>query len=155
LAERPAVRRRAPEARAGDIPGPAGHRSGPQAGLGPGPPRLHGRRDADGAGPRRVRLRRRPRGSAGRRRSVHGPAEGRGRVVQGPLDAGADAHGTDAGAKILRHREPRGAGEDEIAGVRVTAPTNFDPKAFYTAGYAVEDPAEAAKLGRWRALGAR
>jgi SAM-dependent methyltransferase len=30
-----------------------------------------------------------------------------------------------------------------------------DPTAFYTAGYAVEDPAEAAKLGRWRALGAR
>lgn len=30
-----------------------------------------------------------------------------------------------------------------------------DPRAFYTAGYSVADPAEAAKLGRWRALGAR
>ena len=30
-----------------------------------------------------------------------------------------------------------------------------DPAAFYRAGYAVADPAEAARLGRWRALGAR
>ncbi len=30
-----------------------------------------------------------------------------------------------------------------------------DPRAFYTAGYAVADPAEAQRLGRWRALGAR
>jgi SAM-dependent methyltransferase len=30
-----------------------------------------------------------------------------------------------------------------------------DPRAFYTAGYSTADPAEGAKLGRWRALGAR
>jgi len=30
-----------------------------------------------------------------------------------------------------------------------------DPAAFYTAGYALADPAEAARMGRWRALGAR
>jgi SAM-dependent methyltransferase len=30
-----------------------------------------------------------------------------------------------------------------------------DPRAFYTAGYALSDPAEGARLGRWRALGAR
>ena len=30
-----------------------------------------------------------------------------------------------------------------------------DPRAFYTAGYSVADPAEAEKFGRWRALGAR
>jgi SAM-dependent methyltransferase len=30
-----------------------------------------------------------------------------------------------------------------------------DPAAFYRAGYAVTDPAEAARLGRWRELGAR
>jgi SAM-dependent methyltransferase len=30
-----------------------------------------------------------------------------------------------------------------------------DPAAFYTAGYDLADPLEAAKLGRWRALGAR
>ncbi len=30
-----------------------------------------------------------------------------------------------------------------------------DPRAFYTAGYSIEDPAEAERLGRWRALGAR
>ncbi len=30
-----------------------------------------------------------------------------------------------------------------------------DPRAFYTAGYAVADPAEGERLGRWRALGAR
>ena len=30
-----------------------------------------------------------------------------------------------------------------------------DARAFYTAGYSVSDPAEAERLGRWRALGAR
>jgi SAM-dependent methyltransferase len=30
-----------------------------------------------------------------------------------------------------------------------------DPRAFYTEGYSVADPAEAERLGRWRALGAR
>jgi SAM-dependent methyltransferase len=30
-----------------------------------------------------------------------------------------------------------------------------DPRAFYTAGYAIGDPAEGERLGRWRALGAR
>jgi SAM-dependent methyltransferase len=30
-----------------------------------------------------------------------------------------------------------------------------DPRAFYTAGYSVADPAAAERLGRWRALGAR
>jgi SAM-dependent methyltransferase len=30
-----------------------------------------------------------------------------------------------------------------------------DPRAFYTAGYSVADPAEGERLGRWRALGAR
>jgi SAM-dependent methyltransferase len=30
-----------------------------------------------------------------------------------------------------------------------------DPRAFYTAGYALEDAAEGRRMGRWRALGAR
>jgi SAM-dependent methyltransferase len=42
-----------------------------------------------------------------------------------------------------------GGPEDRWAGAR------GDLAAFYAAGYAVEDPEEAARLGRWRALGAR
>src|SRR5919201_1545313 len=42
------------------------------------------------------------------------------------------------------------------AGTPASAPGGAaDPAAFYTAGYALADPAEAELMGRWRALGAR
>jgi tRNA G46 methylase TrmB len=34
-------------------------------------------------------------------------------------------------------------------------PTGQDPAAFYAAGYSLQDPHEAVRMGRWRALGAR
>src|SRR5439155_1043819 len=80
------------------------------------------------------------------------------RVVPLPLDAGADAGRSAAGAAAVGDRRPRRARAHAAArrrGAGGMTRGDDDLAAFYTAGYAVADPDEAAKLGRWRALGAR
>jgi SAM-dependent methyltransferase len=47
------------------------------------------------------------------------------------------------------------SGREERPGGASPADAAADPRGFYTAGYSLDDRAEADRLGRWRALGAR
>jgi len=54
----------------------------------------------------------------------------------------------------VEHRQ-LGEGRRGLLGGLLTGSTLDDPRAFYEAGYTQADAAEAERLGRWRALGAR